>query len=73
MLELGQGVLLTDAYIHEGHDDGLETLFCTEAIKSACLIFTYQGLRDLGITAAFFEKLVRRLRDALENVLDHYR
>lgn len=73
MLELGQGVLLTDAYIYEGHDDGLETLFCAEAVKSACLIFTFHGLRDLAITAAFFEKLVSRLRDALENVLDHYR
>jgi hypothetical protein len=73
ILELGQGVLLTDAYIFEGHEDGLETLFCAEAIKSACLIFTYHGLRDLHITAAFFGKLVGRLRDALENVLDHHR
>lgn len=73
ILGLGQGVLLADAYIYEGHEDGLETLFCAEAIKAACLIFTYHGLRDLDITAAFFEKLVYRLRDALENVLDHYR
>jgi hypothetical protein len=73
ILELGQGVLLSDLYIQEGHEDGLETLFCAEAVKAACLIFTYHGLRDLNITAAFFEKLVSRLRDALENVLDHYR
>lgn len=73
LLELGQGALLTDEYLHEAHEDGLETLFCAEAIKSACLIFTYHGLRDLGFTAAFFEKLVSRLRDALEDVLDHYR
>ena len=73
ILELGQGVLLSDVYIQEGHEDGLETLFCAEAVKAACLIFTYHGLRDLNITAVFFEKLVSRLRDALENVLDHYR
>ena len=73
ILELGQGVLLSDMYIQEGHEDGLETLFCAEAVKAACLIFTYHGLRDLNITAVFFEKLVSRLRDALENVLDHYR
>jgi hypothetical protein len=73
LLELGKDALLTSAYVHEAHEDGLETLFCAEAIKSACLIFTYHGLRDLGVTAAFFEKLVSRLKDALENVLDHYR
>lgn len=73
ILELGQGALLSDEFIHEGHDDGLETLFCAEAVKAACLIFTFHGLRDLAITATFFEKLVFRLRDALENVLDHYR
>lgn len=32
------------------------------AIKSAVLIFTYHALRDLAITAACFDRLMRRLR-----------
>ena len=72
VLELGQGALLTDVYVNEGYEDGLETLFCAEATKAACLIFTFHGLRDLALSAVFFGRLVGRLRDALESVLDHY-
>ena len=36
-----------------------------EAVKAAALIFTFHGLRDITITAAFFDSLVRRLRDGL--------
>lgn len=72
ILELGQGALLTDEYISEGHEDGLETLFCAEAVKAACMIFTFHGLRDLTLNANFFGRLVCRLKDALESVFDHY-
>lgn len=36
-----------------------------EAVKAAALIFSFHGLRDIIITAAFFDSLVRRLRDGL--------
>ena len=36
-----------------------------EAVKAAALIFSFHYLRDMAITAAFFDSLVRRLRDGL--------
>ena len=36
-----------------------------EAVKAAALIFTFHVLRDIAITAAYFDILVRRLRDGL--------
>lgn len=41
-----------------------------EAVKAAALIFTFHGLRDIAITASFFDSLVGRLRDGLCGVLD---
>ena len=36
-----------------------------EAVKAAALIFSFHGLRDMTLGAAFFDKLIRRLRDGL--------
>ena len=41
-----------------------------EAVKAAALIFTIHGLRDLAITAAFYDSLVRRLRDGLSDIFN---
>ena len=41
-----------------------------ETVKSAALIFTIHGLRDLAITAAFYDSLVRRLRDGLCGIVN---
>lgn len=41
-----------------------------EAVKAAALIFTFHGLRDIAITASFFDSLVGRLRDGLCGVFD---
>ena len=41
-----------------------------EAAKAAALIFTIHGLRDLAITAAFYDSLVRRLRDGLCDIFN---
>lgn len=40
-----------------------------EAFQAAALIFSFHGLRDLAITAAFFETLVRRLRNGLGTII----
>ena len=42
-----------------------------EAVKAAALIFTFNALRDIAITASFFDGLVRRLRDGLCGIVDH--
>ena len=41
------------------------------AVKAAALIFTFHGLRDIAITASFFDGLVRRLRDGFCGFFDH--
>lgn len=41
-----------------------------EAVKVAALIFTFHRLRDISLTASFFDKLVWRLHDALSNIFD---
>lgn len=43
-----------------------------EAVKAAALIFTFQSLRDICITAAFYDSLIRRLRDGLCGVFDDF-
>ena len=58
-----------------GHTAGCADLMtgksdCVEAVKAAGLIFTFHGLRDLAITASFFDDLVRRLHDGLCGVFD---
>ena len=40
-----------------------------ETVKAAALIFTIHGLRDLAITAAFYDSLVRRLRNGLYDIV----
>ena len=40
-----------------------------EAVKAAALIFCFHGLRDLALTAAFFDGLIQRLYDALLGVV----
>ena len=42
-----------------------------QAIKAATLIFTLHGLRDMAITAAFFDILVWRLRDGLQVIFEN--
>ena len=42
-----------------------------QAIKAATLIFTLHGLRDMAITAAFFDILVWRLRDGLHGIFEN--
>ena len=39
-----------------------------QAIKAATLIFIFHGLRDMAITAAFFDILIWRLRDGLHGI-----
>lgn len=51
-------------------DPGNERATSLEAIKAAALIFSFHGLRDLAITAAFFDTLVQRLRDGLCSTLE---
>lgn len=41
-----------------------------EAAKAGALIFSFQDLRDIAITAAFFDSLIRRLRDGLCGIFD---
>lgn len=41
-----------------------------EAVKAAALIFTFDALRDIAITASFFDGLVRRLRDGVGGIVD---
>ena len=43
-----------------------------EAVKPAALIFTFNGLRDIAITAAFFDILIRRLYDGLCDVFNDF-
>ena len=42
-----------------------------EVVKAAALIFALHGLRDIAITAAFFDILIQRLRNGLDDVIDH--
>ena len=51
-------------------DSVMEDVTYIEAVKAAALIFTFDGLRDIAITAAFFDSLTRRLRDGLCSVFD---
>lgn len=41
-----------------------------DAAKAAALIFSFENLRDIAITAAFFDSLIGRLRDGLCGVFD---
>lgn len=63
ILELGHTAASSDSV--------MGNVACVEAVKAAALIFTFHGLRDIAITAAFFDSLVRRLRDGLCGVFDH--
>ena len=45
-------------------------LAMVEGVKAAALIFTFHRLRDISLTASFFDNLVWRLHDALSNILD---
>lgn len=51
-------------------DSVVGNVIYVEAAKAAALIFSFVGLRDMAITAAFFDSLVRRLRDGLCSVFD---
>lgn len=51
-------------------DPGNERATGLEAIKAATLIFSFHGLRDVAVTAAFFDALVQRLRDGLRGILE---
>ena len=53
-------------------DFGLESVNGVEAVKAAALIFTCHGLRDMAITAAFFEILIEQLRDGIGHVFGHF-
>ena len=63
ILELGDTAASSDSVI--------ENVTGVEAVKAAALIFTFHGLRDIAITAAFFDSLVWRLRDGLCGILDY--
>ena len=63
ILELGHTAAATDVML--GNAIGVE------AFKAAALIFTFHGLRDLAITAAFFDILIQRLRDGLCDVFNY--
>ncbi|KAL8790887.1 MAG: hypothetical protein Q9195_006159 [Heterodermia aff. obscurata] len=56
ILELGHRVAPSNS--------GLESV-TLEAMQAAAFIFTFHGLRDIAITAAFFDSLIQRLRDGL--------
>ena len=43
-----------------------------EAVKAAVLIFTFHDLRDIAITAAFFDSLILRLREGLCGLCKHF-
>ena len=43
-----------------------------EAVKAAALIFSFHSLRDITPTAAFFDRLIRRLRDGLSVIFNDY-
>ena len=60
ILELGHTAASSDVVI--GDATGVE------AFKAAALIFTFHGLRDIAITAAFFDILIQRLREGLCDV-----
>ena len=49
----------------------LESANGVKAVKAAALIFAFHGLRDMAITAAFFDILIQRLHDGLCNDFDH--
>ena len=40
-----------------------------EAIKAAALIFCFHGLRDVALTAAFFDSLIQRLYEGLFDIV----
>lgn len=54
----------------DSSDSVVRNVIYVEAAKAAALIFTFDGLRDIAITAAYFESLIRRLRDGLCEVFD---
>ena len=62
ILELGHTAASSDPVM--GNVAGVE------AVKAAALIFTFHGLRDIAITAAFFDSFVRRLREGIRGVFD---
>ena len=51
-------------------DPGNDRATGVEAVKAAALIFSFHGLRDLATAAAFFDTLVKRLRDGLCSIPD---
>ena len=64
ILKLGQTVASSDSDI--------EDVAYVEAVKAAALIFTFNGLRDIAITAAYFDNLIRRLQDGLCDVFNGF-
>ena len=64
ILKLGHTVAFSDSV--------MKNVTYIEAIKAAALIFTFHGLRDLTITGAFFDSLIRRLRDGLYAVFNDF-
>ena len=62
ILDLGHAVSSSDSVM--GNVTGLEV------VKAAALIFAFHGLRDIAITAAFFDSLAQRLRDGLSGIFD---
>ena len=64
ILKLGHTVAFSDSV--------MGNFTYVEAVKAAALIFTFYGLRDIAITAAFFDSLIRRLREGLCDVFNEY-
>ena len=64
ILKLGQTVASSDS--------AMKDVAYIEAVKAAALIFTFNGLRDIAITAAFFDNFVRRLQDGLCDIFNDF-
>ena len=63
ILELGHTAVSSDSVVGE--------ITGVEVVKAAALIFTFHALRDIAITAAFFDSLVPRLQDGLRDIFDY--
>ena len=64
ILKLGHTLAFSDTLIKD--------VTYVEAFKAAALIFTFNGLRDIAITAAFFDTLIQRLQDGLCDVFNDF-
>ena len=69
ILELGRTAA---SFYSVSSNSALEDISYVEAVKAAALIFTFHGLRDITITAAYFDSLIQRLRDGLCDMFNHF-